>query len=295
MGMGYMNQSSNKRRIYADFMLLIVAILWGSTFVATKVSLSFLSPLYILAVRFLIAFIIMFVLFWKKLKKTNKYDLVGGFIVGTVIFFAFLTQTIGLIFTTAGKQAFLAGTYVVIVPFLYWIIYKKRPDIRSFLGATICFVGISLLTLNSSFKISFGDSLTMFSSLLFAAHIISNGYFVERIDAIVLTIIQFGVAGVWALSAALIFEPIPVNIPLEGVISVLYLAVFGTCIAYFLQTVAQKNTLSTHAAIILSMEAVFGSIFSIILLKEAFTIKMVAGCVAILASILIIELKSKTN
>ncbi|WP_432409410.1 EamA family transporter [Wukongibacter sp. M2B1] len=77
--------------------------------------------------------------------------------------------------------------------------------------------------------------------------------------------------------------------------SVLYLAVFGTCIAYFLQTVAQKNTLSTHAAIILSMEAVFGSIFSIVLLKEAFTIKMAAGCLSILASILITELKGKTN
>ncbi|WP_432409409.1 DMT family transporter [Wukongibacter sp. M2B1] len=209
-----MDENSNKKRIYADFMLLIVAILWGSTFVATKTSLTYLSPLYILAVRFLIAFGVMAVSFWKKFKIVKKYDLFGGFIVGTVIFFAFLTQTIGLIFTTAGKQAFLAGTYVVMVPFLYWILYKKRPDMRSFLGAIICFIGISLLTLNSSFQISFGDSLTIFSSLLFAAHIISNGYFVEKMDATVLTIIQFGAAGVWALLAALILEPIPMNIPL---------------------------------------------------------------------------------
>lgn len=181
------------------------------------------------------------------------------------------------------------------VPFIAWFLNKKRPDSRSFVGAFICLVGIGLLTLNESFSISFGDNLTLFSSLFFAGHIISTDYFVKKMDPVKLTIVQFGTVALLSTVTAFIFEPTPGSIAPSGLYAVLYLGILCTGIAYFLQTYAQKDTLSTHTAIILSLEAVFGSVLSLIVLKEVFTSKMVIGCIAILAAILIIELKPSSE
>jgi len=284
-----------KKAIYADLILLLVALLWGTTFVGGKYALNYFTPLYIISIRFVLAFSMMAIGFRKELKSITKKDLKGGAIVGTVLFIAFATQLVALQYTAAGKQAFLAGTYVVMVPFISWWLHKKRPDSSSFLGAFICFLGIGLLTLNESFSISFGDSLTLFSSVFFAGHIISNGYFVDDIGPVKLTIVQFGTVAVLSTVSALIFEPFPTEIAPNGIYAVLYLGVLCTGVAYFMQTIGQKYALSTHTAIILSLEAVFGSILAMFVLGEVFTFKMVLGCLSILSAILIIELKGSSK
>lgn len=285
----------NKKSLIADLTLLLVAFLWGTTFVASKYLLNYFTPLFIISIRFIIAFVIMSLVFRSHFKSINKYDLKGGIIVGFFLFVGFATQLIALQYTDPGKQAFLAATYVVMVPFIAWALNKKRPDSRSFIGAFICFMGIGMLTLNGSFSMSFGDSLTMFSSVFFAGHIMSTDYFVQKIDPIKLTIVQFGAVAVLSTLLALITEPFPVDVAKSGIYAVLYLGVVCTTVAYFLQTIAQKYTLSTHTAIILSLEAVFGSIISMIVLKELFTMKMIIGCVSILAAILVIELKGSSS
>lgn len=284
-----------KKAVYADLILLLVAFLWGTTFVGGKYALNYFTPLYIIAIRFILAFSMMAIGFRKELKTLTKKDIKGGAIVGTILFIAFATQLIALQYTEAGKQAFLAGTYVVMVPFISWWLHKKKPDNSSFLGAFICFLGIGLLTLNASFSISFGDSLTLFSSLFFAGHIISNGYFVDDIGPVKLTIVQFGTVALLSSVSALIFEPFPTNVEANGVYALLYLGVLCTGVAYFLQTIGQKYALSTHTAIILSLEAVFGSILALMILGEVFTFKMLLGCASILAAILIIELKGSSK
>jgi len=285
----------NRKHLIADCILLLVALLWGTTFVASKYTLTYLTPFFIISTRFIMAFAMMSLVFRKQFKTINKDELKGGIIVGTILFIAFATQLIALQYTAAGKQAFLAGTYVVMVPFIVWAISKKRPDNRSFIGAFICFLGIGFLTLNDSLTISFGDSLTMFSSLFFAGHIISTDHFVKKMDPVKLTIVQFGTVAVLGTTAAFMFEPIPTSMDSNGLLAILYLGILCTGIAYFLQTYAQKDTLSTHTAIILSLEAVFGSVLSLIVLKEVFTFRMVIGCIAILSAILVIELKGNSD
>lgn len=285
----------NRKRIFADLTLLLVAFLWGTTFVASKFTLDYITPLFIIAIRFIIAFLIMSLVFRKEFINIKKSHIFGGAVVGSILFIAFATQLIALQYTDPGKQAFLAGTYVVMVPFIAWALNKKRPDNRSFIGAFICFLGIGLLTLNGSFTMSYGDSLTMFSSLFFAGHIISTDFFVKKISPVKLTIVQFGTVALLSTIFALLTEPFPSNIEMNGIYAVLYLSVLCTAVAYFLQTIAQKYTISTHTAIILSLEAVFGSILSVIIMKEIFTIKMVIGCISILAAILIIELKGSSE
>lgn len=284
-----------KKAVYADLILLVVAFLWGTTFVGGKYALNYFTPLYIIAIRFIMAFTMMAIAFRKELMTLKKKDIKGGAIVGTVLFIAFATQLVALQYTEAGKQAFLAGTYVVMVPFISWWLHKKRPETNSFVGAFICFLGIGLLTLNESLTIGFGDSLTLFSSLFFAGHIISNGYFVDEIGPVKLTIVQFGTVALLSTVSAFVFEPFPSEVASNGIYAVLYLGILCTGVAYFLQTIGQKYALSTHTAIILSLEAVFGSILALFVLGEVFTFKMVLGCLSILAAILIIELKGNSK
>lgn len=281
----------NKTTLLADSGLLLVAIVWGFGFVATKNALDSFTPFYLMAVRFTIAFAILAAIFHKKLRTIQKSDLQGGLVVGCFLFLAFAFQTVGLQYTSPGKQAFITGTNVVIVPFLFWFLHKTRPDWRSFLAAFVCLLGMGLLTLNESLNVNIGDALTLGCAVLFAGHIVSNGYYAKKVDPVILTILQFAFTAIFSLAVALVFEKVPANVTQDGMTSILYLGFFSTCLAFFLQTVCQKYTVSTHAAILLSTESLFGSLFSAWLLSEIFTIKMVIGCAAILIAILIAELK----
>lgn len=279
------------KNLYADLSLLLVALIWGSGFVATKHALNTITPYYMMTFRFSIAFLLMAMVFYKKLKTMKFQDFKAGAIIGVFLFVAFAAQTVGLQYTTAGKQAFLTGTNVVIVPFLYWIVKKNRPDKYNLTAAFLCFCGIGLLTLSESLSVNLGDVLTLICAFFFACHIVSIGYFAEHHDPIVLTIIQLGISAVLSLGASLLLETAPQNVPTDTVLAVLYLGLFSTLLAFLIQNVAQKYTSPTHAAIILSLESVFGSVLSTILLKELFTSKMFVGCLIIFIAILTAETK----
>lgn len=280
------------KKYQADLVLLLVAIIWGSIFAITKNTLSYVGPLFIIAVRFSISAIVLILLFRKKLKTIRWKDLPGGIIVGGILFGALITQLVGLKYTTASKQAFLIGTYVVLVPFLYWLTHKTKPGIWAILGAFMCLTGTSLLTLNQGFSISFGDSITLFSGVFYAAHLVTTEYFAKKDDLILFLIIQFSVVAVLSTVSALLVEPLPVGLSSSTIFSLLYLSVVCTLITYFLQVLGQKYTVSTHASLILSTEAVFGSLLAVQMLGEHFTFKMLLSCGIIFTAILVTEVKS---
>jgi drug/metabolite transporter (DMT)-like permease len=286
-----MNTLFKKNSLYADLSLLLVAIIWGSGFVASKNALNSMPPHYINAIRFALPFILLCIVFWKKIKTINLKDLKSGGIIGIFLFLGFATQTVGLQYTTASKQAFLTGTNVVIVPFLYWAIKNKKPDRYNLVATFLCLSGIGFLTLQGGFSINLGDGLTLACAVFFACHIVSIGVFAENHDPIILTIIQFGVAAIFSTICALSFEIMPKSFSAQSIFPILYLAVFSTLVAFVIQNVAQKYTTPTHAAIILSLESVFGSILSVILLGDVFTFKMVIGCTIVFAAIITAETK----
>lgn len=281
----------NKKSLYADLSLLLVALIWGSGFVATKNALDHIQPYYLLSFRFMLSFLLMSLVFFKRFKKVTFDDFKAGTVIGIFLFLGFATQTVGLNYTTVGKQAFITATNVVMVPFIYWGISKKKPDIYEVIAALLCFAGIGILSLDSGFKMGYGEFLTFLCAIFFAFHISSIGYFTKKHDPIVLSIIQMLVAGILSIIFTLLFEPKIGSIPREGIFPILYLALFSTLLAFLIQNIAQKYTSSTHAAIILSLEAVFGSILSIIFLKESFTIRLLIGCIAIFISIITTETK----
>lgn len=269
--------------------LLIVAIIWGSGFVVTKNVLDHITPYYMLGFRFIVAAVFLSIISIKRLKKATKLDIKAGLIIGFFMFMGFATQTVGLIYTTVGVQAFITASNVVMVPFIYWLVSKKKPNNYEICGAILCFIGIGVLSFDSSLKVGLGEFLTFLCAICFALQIVAVGYFAKDVDPYVLSVVQLLLAAVLSFIFAFIFEPKITMFTSNMIIPILYLGIFSTMIAFLIQNIAQGYTSSTHAAIILSLEAVFGSVFSIIFLKEPLTIKFVIGCAAILISVLASE------
>lgn len=272
-------------------MLMVTAVVWGSGFVITDIGLNYMSPYQLMAGRFLVAALLLVIIFSYKLKNLNKTIVKKGAILGAILYTGFVLQTVGLEYTTPSKNAFLTAINVLIVPIIAFAVYKRKFDRYEIIGAVVALVGIGLLSLQSSFTINIGDVLTILCAIAFAFDIFYTNKFVQKEDAILLTVIQFISAAIISVVVVLIMGDVPTTIAVEGVYSIIYLAIFSTIIAYLFQNIAFKYTTATQGAIILSMEAVFGMIFSVIFLHEVLTGRMLTGAMLILLAILFTEVK----
>ncbi len=282
---------SKKQALLADLSLLFVAMAWGLGFIVIKNALNFMDPVYMLFLRFTVSTVIIGLLFIKKTLSIKKEDLKAGSVIGIFLFIAFLAQTVGLQYTEAGKQAFLTASNVVMVPFLLWLIIKKKPDKFDALAAIMAFIGIGLISLEGSFSLNKGDKLTLICAVFFALHIISVGHFSKKHDPIKLTIVQFGVAAILSLITCLILglEFTPINMEITK--AILFLSLVNTVFAFGVQNVAQKYTSSSHAAIILSLESVFGALASVLIMKEKMTMQILLGCLIMFLAVITAETK----
>lgn len=288
-----MSLNNKKVKIMASIELLLATVIWGFAFVVVKNSLEFIPPIYMLAFRFTIASIGLGILFFKRVKKLNKKDIKAGLVLGIFLYLAYVFQTIGCIYTTAGKNAFLTTIYVVIVPFLYWVISKKRADVYCVFSAFLAIIGIGFLSLNGDMSINIGDVLTLICGFSFAVHIVFINKFSEHHDPIILTFLQIFVAAMLSWMTAPVMDggfPVQISNP-DAVGAMLYLGVGSTMIAFLLQSIGQKYIEPSTASLLLSMEAVFGVIFSILFLGEILTTKMIAGCALIFIAIIMSETK----
>nr|WP_106781200.1 DMT family transporter [Lysinibacillus timonensis] len=279
------------RKYIGEIMLILTAIIWGSGFVFTAVSLNYLTPYQLLAARFSIGLVILCIFFYKRLKHIRKSTLKRGIVLGLFLYLAFLLQTVGLQYTTPSKNAFLTAVNVVIVPFIAYFAYKRKIDKFELTGAFLAVVGIAFLSLQLTSEVNIGDLLTLACAFAFAYQIFYTSKYVKDEDPILLTVIQMGVAAILAWSVVFVRGDWNFSFELEGVLSTLYLGIFSTTLAYCLQTIAQKYTNETKTAIILSTEAFWGMVFSIILLHEVLTYRMTIGGILILIAIVISETK----
>lgn len=284
-----MKKNKNIKKYLSDISLFFVAVVWGGGYVIIKDTLTTVTPMLLISLRFIFAAIIMYIILNKKIGKITKDELKKGSIVGFLLYLAFASQTYGLQYTTASKQGFLTAVYAVIVPFLYWILYRKRPKYRAFIGSALTVVGIGLISLHGSLVINKGDLLTLLCALFFAMHIISIEYFAKDMNVYKLAFIQISVAAIFSIVSTIATEPIILTLSVKAWVSILFLAVFSTFLCFTVQTIAQKYTTSSHASIIMSLESVFAAIFGVLLLHEVMTPLMIFGCILIFLAILIIE------
>ena len=275
----------------AKIALFGAALIWGSSFLIVKTSMDVIQPHMLLAIRFTIAGILLSVMFHKRLKLLNRAYLIHGCIIGAFLFAAYSLQTIGITDTTPGKNAFLTAIYCVIVPFLYWAVDKKKPDCYNITAAVLTLIGIGLISLNGSFSIRKGDLLTLAGGVLFAAHMVAIAKLGKGKDPILLTILQFYFAAVFSWVITFFFEDLSVKWSIESLAGLFYLSVFATAVALLLQNIGQKSTNPAPSAIILSLESVFGVIFSVLFYGEQVTLRMFTGFLLIFTSVILSEIK----
>ena len=276
------------------YRLLIIAatIIWGSSFVIVKDVTNSMPPAWILVVRFTAAAIIMAVAFLKYRELYFERSHVGfGLLFGLAMFLAYYTQTIGITDTTPGKNAFLTGTYCVIVPFLAWVLVRRRPNHYNIVAAVLCIVGIGFISLDGSLTMRFGDAMTLVCAVFYALHIILVSQFAQGRNIYVLTMWQFVGVAICSLIVGGLFEPMPdwATVPMDCWVSLAYLAVACTTVALLFQNIGQAHLPPASAALLLSLEAVFGVAFSVALGAETLTLRIVFGFALVFAAIIISE------
>jgi drug/metabolite transporter (DMT)-like permease len=290
-----MQTTSNWR---ANLLLFITAMIWGFAFVAQRQGMEHVSPFTFNAVRFAIgaASLIPIILFIRPKQRSttpqtlfSKTTMTGGLCLGVVLFIGSSLQQIGIVETTAGKAGFITGLYVIIVPLL-GLLWKQKTGRGTWFGAILAMTGMYFLSVTDDFTILKGDSLVLISALFWAIHVQLISWLLQKSNALHLSLYQFFFCSLFSLLAAIQWETITISGIQGAMWPILYAGLFSVGIAYTLQIVAQQKAHPAHAAIILSLEAVFAVLGGYILLNETISMRGMFGCALMLAGMLLSQL-----
>lgn len=288
--------NSSQKSFSAKLALLLATIIWGSTFFIMEGTIQNIGIFYLLAVRFTLAAIILALVLIKHLRVIDKGYLWRGFVMGALVITAYIFQTYGLAdeATTPGKNAFLTAIYCVIVPFLAYPFTRILPNRYNIVAAVLCIFGITLISVtgNDFSSVCFGDILTLLGGIFFSFHMISVSAFSQNRNVLLLTMLQFLFAGIIAWVPAVTMESMPSDLPVSAIVSILYLSIMATCLCYIFQNAGQKFTTPSTAALILSLEAVFGVLFSVIFTSETVTPKVLVGFALVFLAIVVSEIRN---
>ena len=285
------------KRYIAESGLLLIGILWGMGFVTVKIGLNAgMNTFYLMWLRFLGSFVLLSILFRKKIKKVSKDDLKAGVILGIIQYFGYVFQTYGAAHTTVGKNAFFTAINVIIVPYIFWMLNKKRPDIFSFSASIICLIGVGIMSLDSNLNFTHlnkGDVMTIISAFFFALQVAYTGYFGRKVHPMNLVLLQMLVGGLLFAGTQFATSGLSEVIPLHGetLMAIIYAVVFSTAIPMLLQIYCQRLTTPTKASILMSTESMFAPIFAFLVLGEMMTLRVALGAVFILFSVVVSETK----
>lgn len=284
---------TNRRTLLGSLILLATAIIWGSSFFIVKDTVDAIAPNWLIAIRFTVAAAALALIFRRQLQQTPSRFWLGGALIGLALYTAYAAQTYGIAGTTPGKNAFLTAVYCVLVPFVWWLFTRRRPDASSLAAAFLCLAGIALISLDGSLTVSAGDGLSLLSGVFFAFQIVLISWYTEKgADPMALTVIQFAVAAACAWPAALLTEPAPQMVWTPGVIgSLAYLTLVVSALGMLMQNLGQSMTPSGTAAILMSLESVFGVLFSVIFWGEQLTWRLVAGFCLVFFAVVLSETK----
>ncbi|MFJ5763657.1 DMT family transporter [Neobacillus sp. NPDC093182] len=280
-------------RLKADFMMLVVTMIWGSSYLFMKMGLDSFQGFNLIALRFGIAFILAGALFYKRLIHINTKTCFYGFLLGSILFFIMSVITIGLKFTSISNAGFLFSLSVVFVPLLLAIFFRKRPEKRVVFGVVVSITGIALLTLNNELTINSGDFLIILGALFYAIFIIVTDRLTKNVDSITLGILQLGFAGAWGLLFSLFFEKPHLPNTTESWFAILALSILCSAIGFIGQAYAQKYTTPTHTGLIFSLEPVFAALIAFIFVAETLPFKGYVGAMLILIGVLTAEINFK--
>ena len=285
--------SPRTMRRLAKPMLFSAALIWGTSFFIMKNALDAVPVFFLLAIRFTAGAVLLALVCFRRWRSFTPDYLWRGAVMGAFLCLAYSIQTFGLSLTTPSKNAFLTAVYCVIVPFLTWAVVKKRPDRYNIAAALLCVTGVGLVSLNGQMSVNAGDLLTLVCAFFYAGHIVA----VEKVspgkDIALLTVFQFAFAGLFAWIGGGLTETFParaLTAP-QVFLPLAYLCVMATTVALLFQNVGQVWSDPASAAVILSLESVFGVLFSVIFYGDPVTPRLLLGFALIFVAVVCSETK----
>jgi drug/metabolite transporter (DMT)-like permease len=286
--------------VKADLLLLITAIIWGFAFVAQRMGMDHVGPFTFNGIRFFLgAMVLIPFIFRSRGNRLREQDsrsslhanrlIIYGGLAGLAIFSGASLQQVGLVYTTAGKAGFITGLYVVIVPIM-GLLWGQRTNVGTWGGALMAAVGMYLLSVQEDFTIAFGDLLELIGAVLWAIHIHLIGWLSPKADSLQLAFVQFLVCAVASMLTATIIETVRLADIAAATLPIIYGGVLSVGVAYTLQVVAQRHAHPAHAAILLSLEAVFAAVGGWLILGEMMSARGIVGCVLMFSGMLVSQL-----
>lgn len=289
------------KKIIGSLLLVLVAMIWGTAFVFQRTGMEQIEPITFNASRMTLAAaaIGILALFQKPshlsknssdAKSTSRTTIIGGALCGVFLAAGSIFQQMGLVYTTAGKAGFITALYMLIVPILNFLIFKKRNSLVVWIAVLLGIAGMYLLCMKGGFSLSAGDSLVLVCAFLFSGHILCCDRFVNKCNPIRLSAIQFITAAAISWVAAFILETPGVEKIISAIIPILYCGIVSGGIGYTLQIVAQKYTDPTVASLLMSLESVFAAISGALILGERMSARELIGCAVMFIAIVLVQL-----
>ncbi len=276
--------------IQAEIVLVLITIIWGSTFTIVKKALLQISPILLVALRFWIATVVVVPFVPGKLRHIPFKTIMKGFVLSVAFLGGFVFQTLGLRDTTPSNSAFITSLSVLLVPVLGFLIFRHRPSVRTAVGILLATVGLILLLADSSdFDLHSGDFLTLLCAFLFAFHILFLGRFVRQTNYRHLILVKLACSAVLCSFMAPLLESPFAIWDSYLILSLFVLGVLATAAAFFLQAWAQQYSNPNHTALIFSLEPVFATLFAFIILGQGLSVEEWIGGVLILFGIIFSE------
>ena len=283
----------------ADLLMLLTALIWGTGFVAQTAGMDHIGPYLFSGLRFALGSLCLVPLILRNAKTArvpepllNRGMLRAGVIMGLALALGINLQQVGLLFTSVTNSGFITGLYVIVVPLL-GLLLGHKTGLGTWLGCLLAVVGMCLLSIGDNFHVASGDWLQLIGAFVWGGHVVLVSLFASRHDPIRLAFLQFATCSVVSLLLAVLFEPIAFDAIIAADPALLYGGIVAVGVGYTLHVVAQKHAIASHAAIILSLEAVFAAIAGAWILGEALQLRGYIGCGLMLAGILLAQLWPK--
>ncbi|MFD2369908.1 DMT family transporter [Brevibacillus sp. GCM10020057] len=289
-----------KKPWVADITLLLIAFIWGTTFLVVQQAIASLPPNTFNAVRFTIAALFLLVvhavLYRQQWKAWRKPMLKAGAILGFWLCLGYALQTVGLLYTTPSKAGFITGLSVVLVPLFSLLLLKDRVKPAAIIGVILAAAGLYLLTQNQEFSFNLGDLLVFGCAICFAMQIVFTGKYAPHFPALPLAIVQLGTVAMLSWLYAFFFEDYSrafdpgVLFRPEVALGLIVTSIFATALAFLAQTALQKQTSSTRVALIFALEPVFAALTSFVFIHEVLNGRQLSGCLMIFVGMILAEL-----
>ncbi len=267
----------------ADLILLLVAAVWGSGFVAQQIAAKSMGPLTFNALRYLVGFaLVALIILCRSRWKPTRSELVGGSVLGVIMAGAAWLQQAGIPNTTTARAGFFTGLYVLLVP-IVGLLFGQRARFAHIAGASVAAVGLWLLSGDIAGGLNPGDPLIIACAVLWAVHVVLIARLAPKADPLRLAAVQFATVALLSGVLVLPLEHDQLATVTDGLLPMAYSGIFVIGIAFTLQIVGQRSAPPTHAAVLMSMEAVFAAAFGLMLLGEGLNAGEMLGCGLMLA------------